>query len=113
MPSRGWRGSSGASGRPSSRSSHRRRRVQLRHLVRQRRARFAREFEGAGFLVEAVADRLLDRLGDIRNELRRILVLGGSRGLLETALSRRPGCEFVLASDADAGLLPPAGTLAA
>lgn len=84
-----------------------------RHLVRQRRARFAREFEGAGFLVEAVADRLLDRLGDIRNELRRILVLGGSRGLLETALSRRPGCEFVLASDADAGLLPPASPMRA
>lgn len=84
-----------------------------RHLVRQRRARFAREFEGAGFLVEAVADRLLDRLGDIRNELRRILVLGGSRGLLETALSRRPGCEFVLASDADAGLLPLASPMRA
>ncbi len=75
-------------------------------LVRQRRARFAREFESAGFLVEAVADRLLDRLGDIRNVFRRILVLGGSRGLLEAGLVHRPGCDLVLACDADAGLLP-------
>ncbi|MFZ1429201.1 MAG: methyltransferase domain-containing protein [Geminicoccaceae bacterium] len=82
-----------------------------RRLVRKRRARFAREFEDAGFLVEAVADRLLDRLGDIRNPLRRILVLGGSRGLLEAGLEHRPGCELVLASDADAGLLPTGSPL--
>jgi NADH dehydrogenase [ubiquinone] 1 alpha subcomplex assembly factor 5 len=82
-----------------------------RRLVRKRRARLAREFEEAGFLVEAVADRLLDRLGDIRNPFRRILVLGGSRGLLEAGLGHRPECELVLASDADPGLLPAGSPL--
>ena len=34
-----------------------------RSLVTRRRARFARDFAAAGFLVEEVTARLLDRLG--------------------------------------------------
>ena len=82
-----------------------------RRLVRQRRQRFAGDFQAAGFLVQEVADRLLDRLADIRHELRRILVLGAPQGLLEPALLHRPGCELVLASDPAAGMLAPSAGL--
>ena len=77
-------------------------RVFDRRLVRLRRARFAREFATAGFLVEEVVERLLDRLGDIRRDFRRVLVLGAPLGLVETALAGRFGIERLVAADAAA-----------
>lgn len=76
-----------------------------RRLVRQRRERFAQEFASAGFLVEEVGDRLLERLGDIRRAFRRVLVLGAPRGLLEAALAARAGTELVVAADDAAAML--------
>jgi SAM-dependent methyltransferase len=76
-----------------------------RSLVRRRRARFARGFATAGFLVEEVADRLLDRLADIRRTFPRTLVLGGQQGVLEDALAGRFGIELLVACDSVPGML--------
>jgi NADH dehydrogenase [ubiquinone] 1 alpha subcomplex assembly factor 5 len=76
-----------------------------RRLVRQRRARFARGFATAGFLVEEVADRLLDRLADIRRSFPRTLVLGAHRGLLEAGLQGRFGIDLLVATDTVPGML--------
>jgi NADH dehydrogenase [ubiquinone] 1 alpha subcomplex assembly factor 5 len=78
-----------------------------RRLVRQRRERFARAFESAGFLVVEVGERLLERLADIRREFRRVLVLGAPRGLLESALAGRLGTELVVAADHSLAMLAP------
>ena len=80
-------------------------RVFDRALVRRRRARFAGQFAAAGFLVEEVAERLLDRLGDIRRDFRRVLVLGAPKGLVETALAGRFGIERLVAADAAPAML--------
>ena len=76
-----------------------------RRLVRLRRERLARDFEASGFLVREVVDRLLDRLGDIRHEFRRVLVLGAPDGLVEAAMRGRPGVDLVVAGDETAALL--------
>ena len=80
-----------------------------RALVRRRRQRFARNFAASGFLVEEVVDRLLDRLGDIRREFRRVLVLGAPLGLVETALAGRLGTECLVAVDAAGAMLAGSG----
>jgi NADH dehydrogenase [ubiquinone] 1 alpha subcomplex assembly factor 5 len=80
-------------------------RVFDRRLVRQRRERFARDFAGAGFLVAEVADRLLDRLGDVRRAFPRVLLLGAPRGLLESALAGRVGTELLVVADSAPGML--------
>ena len=80
-------------------------RVFDRRLVRLRRERFARELARAGFLVEEVGDRLRERLEDIRRPLRRVLLLGAPRGLLEGALAGRTGTELVVAVDETAAML--------
>ena len=82
-------------------------RVFDRRLVRRRRERVARGFAGAGFLVEEVADRLLDRLGDVRRAFPRVLLLGAPRGLLESALVGRVGAELLVAADGAPGMLAP------
>ena len=84
-------------------------RVFDRALVRRRRARFARQFAAAGFLVEEVVERLLDRLGDIRLEFRRVLVLGAPKGLVETALAGRFGIERLVAADTEPAMLAGPG----
>jgi NADH dehydrogenase [ubiquinone] 1 alpha subcomplex assembly factor 5 len=80
-----------------------------RGLVRRRRARFAGCFAMAGFLVDEVVERLLDRLGDIRRDFRRVLVLGAPRGLVETALAGRFGIEVVVAADTAPAMLAKSG----
>ena len=80
-----------------------------RGLVRRRRARFAGCFAMAGFLVDEVVERLLDRLGDIRRDFRRVLVLGAPRGLVETALAGRFGIEVVVAADPAPAMLAKSG----
>ncbi|HEX6014042.1 MAG TPA: methyltransferase domain-containing protein [Geminicoccaceae bacterium] len=82
-------------------------RVFDRRLVRRRRERFARDFASAGFLVEEVADRLLDRLSDVRRAFPRVLLLGAPRGLLEPALAERVGAELLVAADSAPGMLAP------
>ncbi len=76
-----------------------------RALVRLRRARLARDFASAGFLVEEVIERLLDRLGDIRRDFKRVLVLGAPLGLVETALTGRFGVEQLVAADPQLAML--------
>jgi NADH dehydrogenase [ubiquinone] 1 alpha subcomplex assembly factor 5 len=81
-----------------------------RRLVRLRRDRLARGFgAGAGFLVEEVVGRLLDRLADIRRDFARALVLGAPAGLVEAALAARPGVEQVVAADDSAAMLGGGG----
>ena len=80
-----------------------------RRLVHLRRERFAAGFADAGFLVREVVDRLVERLGDIRRDFRRVLVLGASQGLLEGALAARPGVELLVVADATAGMMPGSG----
>jgi NADH dehydrogenase [ubiquinone] 1 alpha subcomplex assembly factor 5 len=76
-----------------------------RRLVRLRRSRLAAEFGSSGFLVQEVIDRLLERLGDIRREFRRVLVLGAPAGLVEAGLRGRVGLEVVVAADETAAIL--------
>ena len=74
-------------------------RVFDRGLVARRRARFARRFDVAGFLVEETIARLLDRLADVQREFRRVLVLGAPLGRVEAALAGRWGGDLLVASD--------------
>ena len=80
-----------------------------RRLVARRRARLAQAFPQAGFLVEEVVARLLDRLGDIQREFRRVLVLGAPLGLVEEALAGRWGGELLVACDGAAAMLTAPG----
>ena len=80
-----------------------------RSLVTRRRARFARDFAAAGFLVEEVTARLLDRLADIQREFPRVLVLGAPLGLVESALAGRWGGELLVACDGAAAMLTAPG----
>ena len=84
-------------------------RVFDRSLVRLRRQRLAADMADAGFLVREVADRLLDRLDDIRRPFGRALVLGAPAGLLETALARRPGTRLLVAADDTEAMLAGPG----
>src|SRR4051812_49480963 len=76
-----------------------------RPLVRLRRRRLAAGMEDAGFLVREVAERLLERLDDIRRVFRRVLVLGAPAGLVETALAGRGGGELLGAARDTSALL--------
>ena len=84
-------------------------RVFDRRLVRLRRQRLAADMADAGFLIREVADRLLDRLDDIRRPFGRALVLGAPAGLLETALARRPGTRLLAAVDDTEAMLAGPG----
>lgn len=57
-----------------------------RKLVRRRRERFARRHDEHNFLIREIAERLVDRLADLRRSFPRILVLGGHKGVLGEAL---------------------------
>ncbi|MGE3290409.1 MAG: methyltransferase domain-containing protein [Geminicoccaceae bacterium] len=83
-----------------------------RRLVRLRRGRLASEFASSGFLVQEVIERLLERLGDIRREFRRVLVLGAPTGLVEAGLRGRPGLELIVAADETPAILGPDGARA-
>lgn len=70
-----------------------------RELVRRRRARLGRHLATAGFLVAEVAERLLERLDDVRRSFPKALVLGGHRGALSRGLAARAGIETVVTVD--------------
>jgi SAM-dependent methyltransferase len=80
-----------------------------RRLVRLRRARFAARFAEAGFLVQEVVERLVDRLVDIRRAFPRVLVLGAPHRLVETALAGRFGLRELVAADSAPAMLGAPG----
>ncbi len=76
-----------------------------RRLLRLRRRRAAPRLLAGSFLHEEIADRLLERLTEIRRAFPRILELGSACPALTRALAAREGTEFVLRLDATAALL--------
>ena len=74
-------------------------RVFDRRRVRLNRARAAAGFASADFLVREVADRLADRLDDIRRTFPLALDLGCHRGEFGRALAGRGGIERLIQAD--------------
>ena len=63
------------------------------------------------FLHAEVADRLIERLDDVRAEFRVALDLGAHHGALSRALARRPGTWRLVAADPSLGFLSGLGGL--
>src|SRR5436190_7962689 len=57
------------------------------------------------FLHREVADRLIERLDDVKREFRVALDLGAHHGALSRALGLRPGIEWIVAADPSFGFL--------
>jgi NADH dehydrogenase [ubiquinone] 1 alpha subcomplex assembly factor 5 len=83
-----------------------------RRALRLHRDRAARS-GGAEFLHTEIADRLIDRLDDIKREFPVALDWGTHYGGLAQALSRRCGVERLVAADASAGFLRRLGGMRA
>jgi SAM-dependent methyltransferase len=73
--------------------------------VRQRRERAAPGLATAGFLIEEVASRLVERLAEVRREFPAALVLGGHRGLLARAAMPLAGGAGLAVADTSRGML--------
>lgn len=76
---------------------------------RKRRDSIAPHFEQVDFLAREAAERLVDRLEDIRRDFPRALDLGSHRGVLAEALGGRFGIETLLQTEASAAMLPERG----
>ncbi len=76
-----------------------------RSLVRRHRARAAARFDQHDFLVREVAERLADRLDDIRRRFPLALDLGCHGGQLGRAINGRGGIETLIQSDCSPELL--------
>jgi SAM-dependent methyltransferase len=79
-------------------------------MLFDRRARRRHRDRAAGegcveFLHREVADRLLERLDDVKREFRLVLDLGAHNGALSRALVRRPEIEWAVAADPSIGFL--------
>ena len=79
-------------------------------MLFDRRARRRHRDRAAGrgcveFLHSEVADRLIERLDDVKREFRAALDLGAHHGALSRALGCRPGIEWVVAADPSFGFL--------
>ncbi len=70
-----------------------------RRALGRHRARAARLGGGRDALIEEVADRLADRLDDVRREFPRALVLGRHRGAIVAALRGRGGIRWQVEAD--------------
>ena len=70
-----------------------------RAAVRRHRDRAATALDQHDFLLREVADRLAERLGDVRRGFSRALVLGGHGGVVRRAVAGRGGLEFVVECD--------------
>ncbi|HYE01505.1 MAG TPA: methyltransferase domain-containing protein [Alphaproteobacteria bacterium] len=70
-----------------------------RSLVRRHRDRAAPGLAAHGFLFDEVAERLAERLDDIRRGFARILDLGCHDGAAARALAGRPGVELLVQAD--------------
>jgi NADH dehydrogenase [ubiquinone] 1 alpha subcomplex assembly factor 5 len=75
-----------------------------RRAVRQHRERAAR-LASAEFLFEEAAERLAERLDDVKRGFARALVLGSRRGTMARALRSRVGFEMVVEADDAVGFL--------
>ena len=71
-----------------------------RHAKRRQRLRAARQTGDFDFLHAAVAERLLDRLDDVRRSFPLALVQGCDAGWLRARLDGRGGIETLVAMDA-------------
>jgi SAM-dependent methyltransferase len=80
-----------------------------RRAVRRHRERAAR-LGTAEFLFDEAAERLEERLGDVRREFARVLVLGTRRGALARSLRARAGVELVIEVDDAIGFLDRTGS---
>jgi SAM-dependent methyltransferase len=80
-----------------------------RQAVRQHRERAARRGT-AEFLFEEAAERLEERLDDVKREFTRVLVLGTRRGSLARSLQSRAGVELVVEVDDALGFLRHVGS---
>jgi NADH dehydrogenase [ubiquinone] 1 alpha subcomplex assembly factor 5 len=83
-------------------------------MLFDRRARRQHRDRAAGhgsieFLHTEVADRLLERLDDVKREFRVVLDLGAHDGALSRALRGRPGIERTVAADTSFGFLARLG----
>ena len=70
-----------------------------RNLVRQHRDRATRIFDAHDFLFREIAERLLDRLDDVRRDFPDVLDLGCHTGHLTRQIQKRRGVERVAACD--------------
>jgi len=84
-------------------------RVFDRHSVRRNRARAASGLDGAGFLYREIADRLADRLDDIRRSFPTALDLGCHGGEFGRALLGRGGVETLVQADLSPEMAARAG----
>lgn len=71
-----------------------------RALLRRRRARAAAGLDAHDFLFRAGAERLADRLDDMRGGFARVLELGAHGALLREAIGARAGAEAYVVADA-------------
>jgi SAM-dependent methyltransferase len=77
-----------------------------RRAVRRFRERAARHWGGADFLVTEVADRLADRLEDVKRKFPVALDLGCRDGAMARVLNGRGGIETLVGMDAAFGFRP-------
>ncbi|HEY5210758.1 MAG TPA: methyltransferase domain-containing protein [Stellaceae bacterium] len=83
-----------------------------RRAVRRFRERAARDWGTADFLVREVAERLADRLDDVRRKFPLALDLGCRDGVLARSLNGRGGIETLVQMDAAFGFAARAASLA-
>ncbi len=74
-----------------------------RRALRRQRARAAAGLAAHDFLFREVAERLADRLDDVRRDFPRVLILGGHGGIVRDALAGRCGAELVFECDGAPG----------
>lgn len=70
-----------------------------RALLRARRNRAAADFDGASFLLDAVAAELADRMADVTRRFERALVLGGHNGAVGRSLAATGKVAQVISCD--------------
>lgn len=70
-----------------------------RRALRRQRARAAVGLAAHDFLFREVAERLADRLDDVRRDFPRTLILGGHGGIVRHALAGRCGAELLFECD--------------
>src|SRR5436190_14574982 len=83
-----------------------------RARVRAHRARAATSLDGADFFLREVADRLADRLDDIKHRFPLALDLGCHRGEFGRALAGRGGIEHLIQADLAPEMAARAGGVA-
>lgn len=79
-----------------------------RALVRHHRSRAAPGYAAHGFLVEEIADRLVERLGDIKRHFAQALDLGAHTGALGRMMTAAGQVDRVISADLSAPLLASA-----